>query len=190
MMSDTRWSNVDFSYTEPSPEYIDKELEKFEEIIEQFCELSQIDKNRVEVNFQTLKDAIIRVDMRKLYFKIYHSNMAANEYKVIVGLECFWILKLRPFWMKLEPNDPPEVMRIATWINEKIALHMACSVLEQYNPEFFAEGRDICKSYCEELEYSFRYRDLSKESMFLMFDPFYFLCLCDSSVSDDGQSII
>ena len=189
-MRDSRWKDVNLCYTEPSQEYISGEMKKFEEIVTQFCDISQIDRNRIEVNYQTLQDVIIRVDMRKLYFRVFHSNMEANEYKVIMGLECFWILKLRPFWMKIEPNDSSEAMHIATWINEKIALHMACSVLETYNPEFFKEGRDICKSYCEELEYSFRYRDLSKESMFLMFDPFYFLYLCKTSVSDKGHDII
>ena len=189
-MNDTRWQNIEFGYKEPPQEFINKELEKYDEIVTQFCEISKFDKNRVEINIQTLKDLIVRVDMRKLYFQVYHSNMKANEYKVIIGLECFWILKLRPFWVKILPNDSTETMHMATWINEKIALHMTCSLLKEYNPDFFERGRDICELYCKELEYSFRYRDLSKESMFLMFDPFYFRYLCNSSISEENLNII
>lgn len=189
-MNDTCWRSVDFGYTEPTQEYINKELDKFDEVVTQFCDIAKIDKNRVETNIQSLKDVIIRVDMRRLYFRIYHSNMLANEYKVIIGLECFWVLKLRPFWISPKKTDSEETLQIATWINEKIAAHMACGLLQQYNPDFFEKGRDICESYYKELEYSFRYRDLSKESMFLLFDPFYFMRLCNSSVDEDGNDIL
>lgn len=189
-MNDGRWQNIDWRYEEPPQEYIVRELEKYDEIVTQFCEISGLDRNRVDVNIQALKDVIVRVDMRKLYFQIYHANMRANEYKVIIGLECFWILKLHPFWVKILPEDSQKIMQIATWINEKIVLHMTCSLLEEYNPEFFEQGQDICELYCKELEYSFRYRDLSKESMFLMFDPFYFMHLCNSSVTKEGLNIL
>lgn len=189
-MNNTRWQNIDFGYQEPPQEVIDSELRKYDEILTQFCKISEFDRNRVEVNIQALKDVVVRVDMRKLYFQIYHSNMKANEYKVIVGLECFWILKLHPFWVKIMPDDPEDKMQIATWINEKIALHMACSLLKEYNPEFFERRRDVCGLYCKELEYSFRYRDLSKESMYLMFDPFYFMHIYNSSVSKEGLDIL
>ncbi|MCI8647439.1 MAG: hypothetical protein HFE76_11795 [Firmicutes bacterium] len=189
-MNETRWQSTKVEYEEPPQEFIDRELQKYDEIVTQFCRISDIDKTRVEVNIQALKDVIIRVDMRKLYFQIYHSNMEANEYKVITGLECFWVLKLRPFWMKILPEDSKEVMQMATWINEKIALHMTCSLLKEYNPDFFEKGQDICELYCKELEYSFRYRDLSKESMFLMFDPFYFTHLCNASISEENLYIL
>lgn len=189
-MSESRWRDVEFKYTMPKQEYIKNELEKFDKIVDQFCEISQIDKSRIAVNIPALKEIIIRVDMRRLYFQIYHSNMIANEYKVIVGLECFWILKLHPFWIQISKDDSEEFMHMAAWINEKIALHMVCCLLRKYNSEFFDQGGDFCESYCRELEYSFRYRDLSKESLFLMFDPFYFMRLRTASVTPEGKIII
>ncbi len=189
-MSEQRWNSINLVYSEPSQDYIDAELKKFDEILSQFCEISGLDKNRLEVNVQALKDVIIRVDMRKLYFRIYHANMEVNEYKCALGLTGFWILKLRPFWISIKSDDTAEMMQMAKWINEKIVLHMVCSLLKEYNPDFFAHGKDICDSYCRELLYSFRYRDLSKESMFLLFDPFYFMSLYNSSVTDDGREIL
>lgn len=190
-MDDSRWKDVYYKkYQAPPQSYIESELAKYEKIVEQFCQTADFDRERVECNIQTLKDIIVRIDMRQLYFRMYHSDMVASEYKVIMGLSCFWILKLRPFWVKIQKEDSPEVMQIATWINEKIALYMACCLLEKYNPDFFENGKNLCKSYCKELEYSFRYRDLSKESMFLMFDPFYFICQYNSEVSKDGRYIL
>lgn len=189
-MEKIRWDKVKTKYDEPPEEYIEAEMRKYELIVNQYCTIAGIDPNRVEYNSQALKDVIIRVDMRGLYFRVFHEGMKANEYKLIMGLECFWLLKIKPFWMKIEKDDNEKVMQIATWINEELAMHMACGLLQNYNPSFFEQGLDICAQYYNELKYSFRYRDLSKESMFLMFDPFYFMRLIDSSVTKDGQIIL
>lgn len=188
-MSEERWGRIT-PYTPPDNDYITAEMEKYETLLEQFCEASQLDPNRVSVNIQALKDVIIRVDMRKLYFRIFHADMEPNEYKHIIGLSGFWILKFRPFWIQTKEDDSKEILRLATWINEEIVLHMVCSLLKEYNPEFFENGRDLCESYCNELLYSFRYRDLSKESMFLLFDPFYFSALGNLSVAPDGKTLL
>ena len=187
---DNQWRDIGLVYTEPTQEYIKNELKKYQEILAQFCQIADLDINRVEVNIQALKEVIIRVDMRQLYFQIYHANMEANEYKCIIGLAGFWLLKLHPFWIQIHEEDSPEMMQMATWINEKFVLHMICSLLQKFNPEFFEYGLDMCEAYCNELLYSFRYRDLSKESMFLLFDPFYFMALCNASITKDGVAIV
>lgn len=178
------------SYTPPSTDYILVEMEKYESLLDQFCQAAKLDRSRINVNIQSLKDVIIRVDMRKLYFRVFHANMVPNEYKHIIGLSGFWILKLRPFWIQTQKDDSDEVLRLATWLNEEIVLHMVCSLLKEYNPDFFNNGHDLCESYCNELLYSFRYRDLSKEAMFLLFDPFYFSALCRASVEPGGKILL
>lgn len=92
--------------------------------------------------------------------------------------------------MEITKEDDERTIEIATRINEKIVLHIICGLLKEYNQSFFEEGLDIGKSYCKELEYSFRFRDLSKESMYLMFDPFYYLKLIENSVTNDGKIIL
>lgn len=188
-MSEERWGKIT-PYTPPDINYIMSEMEKYETLLEQFCKASKLDRNRVKVNIQSLKDVIIRVDMRKLYFRVFHANMEPNEYKRIIGLSGFWILKLRPFWIQTEDNDSEEILRLATWLNEEIVLHMVCGLLKEYNPEFFETGHDLCESYCSELLYSFRYRDLSKEAMFLLFDPFYFSALRNTLINSDGKILL
>lgn len=185
-MKRTCWDNLEFQYREPSTKYVDEELVKLQEQIQEFCNVTDIDSERLETNFKTLKDIIIRLDMRRLYFHIYHKKMDPNEYKVNAGLLVFWILKLRPFWMRVQENDTDEQIEVATYINEKICLHIILSLLREYNDKFFTYGKDLITAYINELEYSFRYRDLSKESMFLLFDPFYYLYFYDQSVGEDG----
>lgn len=189
-MKGTCWDKLKFQYAEPSAEYIEEELRKIEEQVWEFCNTVDLDPDRLEMNFKTLKDIIIRLDMRRLYFHIYHKKMDANEYKVNAGLLAFWILKLRPFWMGIREDDTDDQIEVATYINEKICLHIILSLLEEYNSSFFTYGKDLITAYINELEYSLRYRDLSKESMFLLFDPFYYLYFYDQSTLKDGTAIV
>lgn len=189
-MENTCWDKLEFQYVEPSPKYVENELLKINQQIEEFCNVTDIDSTRIEVNIKALKDIIIRLDMRRLYFFIYHKKMDANEYKVNAGLLVFWILKLRPFWMRIQEDDTDEMIETATYINERICLHIVLSLLREYNSDFFKYGKDLVMAYTNELEYSFRYRDLSKESMFLLFDPFYYLYFYNQSTQDDGTVVV
>lgn len=190
MMGKTCWDNLDFHYNEPSEQYIDEELSKIEQQLNEFCNVTDIDPIRIEVNAKILKDVIVRLDMRRLYFHIYHKKMAANEYKNNTGLLVFWLLKLRPFWVRIEEDDSDEFIETATYINERICVHIVLSLLREYNNEFFQYGKDLVMAYIRELEYSFRYRDLSKESMFLLFDPFYYLYFYNQSTQDHGAVVM
>lgn len=188
-MAVSRWSEIDLKYFEPSEEYFNEELKKIDKSLSDFCQLSGVDKQKVKVNIKSLRQVIKRVDMRGLYFHIYHNGMNANEYKVIVGLTVFWILKLRPFWFDIDPNEDvdEDILRFASAFNEKFALHLVLTLLNDYNSDFISRGEDLVTAYCDELEYSFRYRDLSKEALFLMFDPFYYLYFYNGSVNNRGD---
>ena len=100
----------------------------------------------------------------------------------------FWILKRHPFWIDVHEADEDDIIHLASVINEKISLHIALTLLQDYNSNFFDYGEDLVKGYTRELEYSFTYRDLSKESLFLMFDPFYFDHLFAGSYKDGKVS--
>ncbi len=185
----SRWSEVDVKYSEPSEEYYNEELLKLDKMLDSFCELSNISKSDVKVNIKSLRQVIKRVDMRGLYFQVFHEGMNANEYKIVVGLTVFWLLKLKPFWLDVNPDGDidEELLKFAATINEKYALHLVLSLLTEYNADFIEKGEDLVTAYYDELEYSFRYRDLSKESLFLMFNPFYYLYFFNSSVNGEGK---
>lgn len=170
----TRWENVQFKYEDPPEEIIISQLQELETVVKQFCDASNVDFKKIKINLAALIDVVIRTDMRRLYFSIFHNNMKPNEYKLIVGLIVFWIIKRHPFWLETDESDDEETIKLASQINEKIALYLTVTLLQEYNSDFFENGKDLMKSYTTELLYSFTYRDLSKESLFLMFDPFYY----------------
>ena len=179
-----RWDDIPLVYSEPSQDFIREESKKIFSIVDSYCETADIDRTRVECNYSSIKDIVLRLDMRLLYFRIYHNKMEINEYKLLCGLAVFWILKLRPFWISIKEADSKDFINTANNINEQISLHIVIMLLKEYNPLFFQEGKGLIKQYCKELLYSFRYRDLSKESLFLMFDPFYYMSLFSVSTNN------
>lgn len=181
-----RWEDNVLNYQKPPQDFINAAMQQIESVAKDFCEIYEFDFTRIKCNISALEDVIIRVDMRVLYFMIFHKEMKPNEYKRITGLTIFWLLKRHPFWIDVLSDDGDEEVHLASCINEKIALHMAITLLNEYNSDFFEYGNDLVDSYTRELEYSFMYRDLSKESLFLLFDPFYYQHIFSNSFKDDS----
>lgn len=142
------------------------EVAKLDALLQDFCIAScKYPYESVKTNIDTLRDIIVRVHKRKHYFKVFHNEMITSEYKE-TALYCYWILKLRPLW--IDPN-----IASADRINEKFALHLYVSLLKKYN-EDFSDKDGINKLHIRELLYSFRFRDLTKEAMILMLEPYYY----------------
>lgn len=186
MQIENRWKDNVFQYTEPPQDYIISVMRQIEGVVEQFCSIYELTPSRIKTNALAMEDIITRIDMRYLYFSVYHKGMIPNEYKAINGLLIFWILKRHPFWIDVTKEDDSDVVRLASRINEKVALHIALTLLEEYNSDFFQYGEDLLDSYTREIEYSFMYRDLSKEALFLMFDPFYYEHIFSSSFKNNS----
>ncbi len=179
-----RWKDNTLTYEKPDQEYVTSIMKQVEQVVSTFCDVYELDISRIKVNIASLEDVIIRTDMRVLYFSVFHNHMSPNEYKRITGLFIFWLLKRHPFWIDIKDGDDDDLIHLSSVVNEKIALHIAMTLLQEYNSNFFNYGEDLIKGYTRELEYSFTYRDLSKESLFLMFDPFYFEHLFSASFKD------
>jgi len=146
-------------------EFLD-EVHNLDKLLHDFCEGSDLyPYESVKTNINTLRDIIVRVHKRKHYFKVFHNEMITSEYKE-TALYCYWFLKLRPLWI-----DPAN--KSSDRINEKFALHLYISLLKKYN-EGFSEGDGINRLHIRELLYSFRFRDITKESMILMLEPYYY----------------
>lgn len=146
-------------------EFLD-EVHNLDKLLHDFCEGSDLyPYESVKTNINTLRDIIVRVHKRKHYFKVFHNEMITSEYKE-TALYCYWFLKLCPLWI-----DPAN--KSSDRINEKFALHLYISLLKKYN-EGFSESDGINRLHIRELLYSFRFRDITKESMILMLEPYYY----------------
>ena len=146
-------------------EFLD-EVHNLDKLLHDFCEGSDLyPYESVKTNINTLRDIIVRVHKRKHYFKVFHNEMITSEYKE-TALYCYWFLKLRPLWI-----DPAN--KSSDRMNEKFALHLYISLLKKYN-EGFSESNGINRLHIRELLYSFRFRDITKDSMILMLEPYYY----------------
>jgi hypothetical protein len=116
-----------------------------------------------------LIDAIIRVDKRQVYFSVFH-GMDINDCKK-AALFAYWIVKFRP----IRITDPRYLNRLGNDVNELFAIHWLLSVLtaegkiQVWNG---STGVDITfdHPYIEKLRYSFRFRNLTIDSMIVLAD--------------------
>ena len=106
------------------------------------------------VSEDCIAEIIERVEKRRIYFHIFHNGMKLGELNEF-ALYCFWILKLTPFnYQSMQNNE----------LNAKIALKLFLNAIR-----IVADGRklrvNLKSEIVQELYYSFRYRDLSKEAI-------------------------
>ena len=116
-------------------------------------------------------DAIIRVDKRLDYFRIFH-DVEINECKE-AALYAYWIVKFRP--IKIIDDGHINELGFNDQVNEMFAIHHLISVLSgagKIKPWDGSEGVDITiqNSFLQDLCYSFRFRNFTIDSMIVMAD--------------------
>ena len=105
----------------------------------------------------TMIEIFDRIEKRRVYFHIFYNGCKMGELNE-GALMCFWIVKLCPFAC---PTIPADIL------NAKIALFLFNRVLS-----FVAEKSNkrlcITEQTIKDMYYSFRFRDISKESLMLL----------------------
>jgi len=104
-------------------------------------------------------EIVERVFKRKIYYHVFHNINGLNKLKEI-SLYCFWIIKLHPFsWITHHKTSETDYE-----LNVKMALNFFQQGLSLYakeNNKTFV----LTSTILQELYYSFRYNDLSKEAI-------------------------
>jgi len=109
------------------------------------------------VHEDTLLEIFDRIEKRRIYFHIFYNGCKMGELNE-GALMCFWIVKLCPFTcIKI----PPDIL------NAKIALFLFNRVLSLVAAK---SHKKVCitEQTVKDLFYSFRFRDISKESLMLL----------------------
>jgi len=95
-----------------------------------------------------------RIARRRVYFHVFHNSCKMGELNE-GSLMCFWIIKLMPFSREdISANE----------LNAKIALYLLTNMLIYYAKEHEKKA-NISSSLLEDIYYSFRFRDISKEAI-------------------------
>ena len=109
------------------------------------------------IDENTFLEIIERVHKRKVYYHIFHNVDGLSIIKE-TALHCFWILKLQPYFWKSRMKET----------NYELNAKMALIFLQQgVNSYAFENDKkaNFTAEILQDLYYSFRYNDLSKEAI-------------------------
>ena len=109
----------------------------------------------------------MRVDKRKLYYRIYHELDRISECKEI-SLYAFWIMKLKPFSMTDYTH------KFADIINECFSIYLILLTIKGCCLHKKIAYNRPSDEFISNVIYSFRFHDLSKESIILFADTLAF----------------
>jgi len=117
------------------------------------CVFGEKSLSEIDFDYDIMAEIITRVEKRRVYFHIYH-NVQMGELNE-GALYCFWILKLMPF----------KHIKIAnSTLNAKIAYTFFVNLL-YYVAKCTGKKVNANKLLMNNLLYTFKYRDLSKEAI-------------------------
>ena len=157
--------NSNLKYEHIPYESIERILQLFQRRFDEFLSLKGFPpETEKHVSFYTLIDIIVRVDKRKAYYHCFHHGMEINECKE-AALYAYWIIKLRPFSI----TDKRYRNKFdACIINESFAIFLIGLVLESTGR--IKNTENMKNSYCNFLEYSFRFRNFSIDSFIVLIE--------------------
>ncbi|MHC6203035.1 hypothetical protein ACYULU_07560 [Breznakiellaceae bacterium SP9] len=134
-------------------------LEQYLSNIVEVLRIESLIKSSDEISYtgEVLFELLNRVEMRKIYFHVFHKGMDMGELNEGCLL-CFWILKFMPFEHETIPTQV---------LNVKIAL---CLFLNMLTYVASKRNKTVNKSMeiIRQLSYTFKYRDLSKEALMMI----------------------
>jgi hypothetical protein len=137
-------------------EYIFKTLQKH---LGSLSKMLNIDTTKIIVSKPAIFEAIERVEKRRVYFHVFYDGCKMGELNE-GALLCYWILKLHPFsCFEIDSNI----------LNAKIALCLFTSSVFGYAQDTYGTTLSFSSQFLKDVYYSFRFRELSKEAIMLLF---------------------
>ena len=124
---------------------------------------ADIPKDRLSASSECMASIIDLVERRRVYFHVFH-GLEMSEWNE-AALYCFWIAKLQPFADVPPPNSKT---RQSNDVNATIAVRLLCRVANKLRR---ANGKPkLEKLNISNLIHSFRFRDISKESVMALLE--------------------
>jgi hypothetical protein len=121
--------------------------------------------NDLKYSEERLRYIIDMVERRRLYFHVYHAGMEMGELNEAC-LQCFWILKLYPFFDAKNPERDVNLFFAIEVFTNGITY-----TAEMRKPK---ENANFGPRIIEHLEHAFRFRDISKEALMALAESMIF----------------
>jgi hypothetical protein len=118
-----------------------------------------MDTTKIIISQSAVLEVIERVEKRRVYFHVFYDGCKMGELNE-GALLCYWILKLHPFsCFGIDSNI----------LNAKIALCLFTSTVFGYVQDTYKTTTSFSAQFLKDVYYSFRFRELSKEAIMLLF---------------------
>ena len=137
-------------------------LHKLEGKLRNLSDVLKIDTSEIVISMRVILEVIERVEKRRVYFHVFYDGCKMGELNE-GALFCYWILKLHPF--SCAGVD-------ANILNAKIAICLFVNTIYYYRNSNNKKDTVIPPHYLNDVYYSFRYRDISKEALMVMIESF------------------
>jgi hypothetical protein len=118
-----------------------------------------MDTTKIIISEPAFYEVIERVEKRRVYFYVFYDGCKLGELNE-AALLCYWILKLHPFSC---PGMDSNVL------NAKISLCLFTSTVVGYLKKNYGKTATLSSQFLKDVYYSFRFRELSKEAIMLLF---------------------
>jgi hypothetical protein len=132
-------------------------MSKIERYLGNISAVLKVNPGEITFSEDAMLEIIERVEKRRVYFHIFYNSCDMGELNE-GALLCFWIAKLQPF-------HHPKISSSA--LNAKIALCLFMNAVYYVSEEAKTEKR-IPPRLVDDLFYSLRYRDISKEALMIL----------------------
>ncbi|MCL2577368.1 MAG: hypothetical protein FWE27_04880 [Defluviitaleaceae bacterium] len=150
-------------YEAPSDESLLESLNSLQGIFVSFCKMLKLDSELFSVDGERIIEAFIRVDQRKLHYKMYHNGTKLNEPKEAAIL-AYWISRFKPFTCKF--GDCYYTRKY----NELFSLFLIDIVVASYRNIRKMPKLILTKNIRRDLLYTIENRSTTFDDMALMVD--------------------
>jgi hypothetical protein len=141
---------------------VERMLRKLEGLLRNLSAVVKFDTTKILISMPVMLEIIERVEKRRVYFHVFYDGCKMGELNE-GALLCYWILKLHPFSCSGVDSNV---------LNAKIALCLFTNTVYHYRINTGGNVVGISPQYLNDVYYSFRYRDLSKEALMMMIESF------------------
>jgi len=151
------------SYEAPSDELLVDSLDSLSILFAVFCEKLGLEKMAFSVDEEKIMEAYVRVDQRKLHYKMYHGGTELNEPKEAAIL-AFWISRFKPFVCKSDTQYS------TGRYNELFSLFLISIVIASYRNIRKMPKMRLPKNIRRDLLYTIANRSTTFDDIALMVD--------------------
>lgn len=160
-----------------SDEEILEEIQKinllFTEFVNKYHGNRLVKVRQADCSIQGLKECVIRVHQREVYFNIFHNTPDGLHEIKKFSLYCYWFIKHRPFSFDVEVlnqninrNELEKANEIKFYFLERFCLwvyhRIAKSIIPNYKP--------LKAEKLHKIAYSLKNHDISKEFLTTLFE--------------------